>query len=109
VGIAFVDPVACSARKALRCDIRLEPARFGVDSSDDTGSDLDLLVKRVVSPENQQTLQSRSSGTTAADEVVQIMAPPAGTDVIQTQQYSSRIRSRGWRRQPSSAQAGTAR
>ncbi|KQR91674.1 MAG: S8 family serine peptidase [Microbacterium ginsengisoli] len=63
-------------------------ARFDVDSSDDTGSDLDLTVYRVVSPTDWRYYENWSSATSSADESVALIAPTAGTYLVQVNRYA---------------------
>jgi subtilisin family serine protease len=65
-----------------------ELARFALDSSDDTGSDLDLAVYRVVSPTEWSYYEAWQSASGSADEAVQITAPTAGTYVVEAHVYS---------------------
>ncbi|HWV50465.1 MAG TPA: S8 family serine peptidase [Microbacterium sp.] len=64
-------------------------ARFDLDSSDDEGSDLDLTVYRVVSPEDLRYYQVWQSATGSADEQVTVAAPTAGTYRIVANMYST--------------------
>jgi subtilisin family serine protease len=59
-----------------------ELARFALDSSDDTGSDLDLVVYRVVSETDHRYYQAWQSASGSADEAVQIAQPTAGWYLI---------------------------
>lgn len=63
-------------------------ARFALDSADDTGSDLDLSVYRVVGPEDWRYYETWSSASGSADEAVQIEAPAAGFYLIEAHVYS---------------------
>lgn len=63
-------------------------ARFDLDSSDDAATDLDLVVKRVVSPDDLRYSQRWISGTAAADESVQIHDPAPGTYLVTAAVYS---------------------
>lgn len=65
-----------------------ELARFALDSADDTGSDLDLTVYRVVSPEDLRYYESWQSASASADESVQLVAPTAGYYLIEAHVYS---------------------
>lgn len=65
-----------------------ELADFTIDSSDDTGSDMDLVVYRVVSPTDLRYYERWSSATGSADEAVRIEAPTAGTYLVDTHVYS---------------------
>jgi hypothetical protein len=65
-----------------------ELARFALDSSDDTGSDLDLTVYRVVSPTDLRYYEAWQSASGSADEAVQITAPTAGTYLVEAHVYS---------------------
>lgn len=65
-----------------------ELARFALDSSDDTGSDLDLAVYRVVGPEDWRYYETWSSASAAADESVQLTAPTPGYYLIEAHVYS---------------------
>ncbi|WP_435749059.1 S8 family serine peptidase [Microbacterium sp. PMB16] len=64
-------------------------SRFDLDSSDDTGSDLDLTVYRVVSPDDLQYYQRWQSATASADEQVTIPAPTAGTYLVVANVFST--------------------
>ncbi|WP_243229154.1 S8 family serine peptidase [Microbacterium sp. CIAB417] len=64
-------------------------SRFDLDSSDDEGSDLDLTVYRVVSPEDLRYYQVWQSATASADERVTIPAPTAGTYLVVANMYST--------------------
>lgn len=64
-------------------------ARFDLDSSDDEGSDLDLTVYRVVSPEDLRYYQAWQSATGSADERVTLAAPTAGTYRVVANMYST--------------------
>jgi len=64
-------------------------SRFDLDSSDDEGSDLDLTVYRVVSPDDLQYYQRWQSATGSADEQVTIPAPTAGTYLVVANIYST--------------------
>lgn len=66
-----------------------EYSRFDLDSSDDTGSDLDLTVYRVVSPTDLRYYESWQSATASADERVSLVAPTAGTYVVVANIYST--------------------
>jgi subtilisin family serine protease len=63
-------------------------ARFALDSSDDTGSDLDLFVYRVVSKDDLRYYELWQSASGSADESVQIAAPTAGTYLVEAHVYS---------------------
>lgn len=65
-----------------------ELARFALDSSDDTGSDLDLTVYRVVSPTDLRYYENWQSASASADEAVQLVAPTAGYYLIEAHVYS---------------------
>ena len=65
-----------------------ELARFALDSSDDTGSDLDLSVYRVVSPTDLRYYEAWQSASGSADEAVQITAPTAGYYLVEAHVYS---------------------
>ena len=64
-------------------------SRFDLDSSDDEGSDLDLTVYRVVSPDDLRYYQLWQSATGAADEQVTIDAPVAGTYLVVANMYAT--------------------
>ncbi|MGF6824147.1 subtilisin family serine protease [Microbacterium sp. ZKA21] len=64
-------------------------ARFDLDSSDDEGSDLDLTVYRVVSPDDLRYYQVWQSATGSADEQVTVAAPTAGTYRVVANIYST--------------------
>ncbi|WP_144876435.1 S8 family serine peptidase [Microbacterium sp. 1.5R] len=64
-------------------------ARFDLDSSDDTGSDLDLTVYRVVSPDDLQYYERWQSATGSADEQVTVVAPTAGTYLVVANVYAT--------------------
>jgi len=64
-------------------------SRFDLDSSDDTGSDLDLSVYRVVSPDDLRYYTKWQSATGSADEQVTITAPTAGTYLVVANVYST--------------------
>ncbi|UYO96709.1 S8 family serine peptidase [Microbacterium sp. M28] len=64
-------------------------SRFDLDSSDDAGSDLDLTVYRVVSPDDLRYYQSWQSASGSADERVTIAAPTAGTYRVVANVYST--------------------
>ncbi|WP_406250606.1 S8 family serine peptidase [Microbacterium sp. M] len=64
-------------------------ARFDLDSSDDEGSDLDLTVYRVVSPDDLRYYQVWQSATGSADEQVTVAAPTAGTYRVVANMYST--------------------
>lgn len=63
-------------------------AHFAIDSADDTGSDMDLFVYRVVSPTDLRFYESWTSASGSADEMVQIAAPTAGTYLVESHVYS---------------------
>lgn len=63
-------------------------AQWKLDSSDDEGSDLDLFVYRVVSPEDLRYYESWTSATASADEQVTLDDPTAGTYVVIANMYS---------------------
>ncbi|WES63778.1 S8 family peptidase [Microbacter sp. GSS18] len=65
-----------------------ELARFAIDSSDDTGSDMDLFVYRVVGPEDWRYYEMWTSATASADEAVQLTTPTPGTYLIESHVYS---------------------
>ncbi|HEU5223830.1 MAG TPA: S8 family serine peptidase [Candidatus Lumbricidophila sp.] len=54
-------------------------AQFTLDSSDDTGSDLDLYVDRVDNKKDANVLESWNSASGSADEQVRVFAPTPGT------------------------------
>lgn len=64
-------------------------SRFDLDSSDDEGSDLDLTVYRVVSPDDLRYYQLWQSATGSADEQVTIDAPVAGTYLVVANMYAT--------------------
>ncbi|MGW8482253.1 S8 family peptidase [Microbacterium sp. NPDC055903] len=64
-------------------------SRFDLDSSDDTGSDLDLTVYRVVSPDDLRYYQRWQSATASADEQVTVQTPVAGTYLVVANVYST--------------------
>lgn len=64
-------------------------SRFDLDSSDDEGSDLDLTVYRVVSPDDLRYYERWQSATGSADEQVTIPAPTAGTYLVVANVYST--------------------
>lgn len=63
-------------------------ARFDLDSSDDEGSDLDLFVYRVVSPDDLRFYEQWQSASGAADESVVLTEPTAGTYLVEAHVYS---------------------
>lgn len=63
-------------------------SRFDLDSSDDTGSDLDLFVSRVVSPDDLRYYEQFTSATGAADERVSLPNPTPGTYLVEANLYS---------------------
>ncbi|MCK8476268.1 S8 family peptidase [Microbacterium aurugineum] len=63
-------------------------SRFDLDSSDDDGSDLDLTVYRVVSPDDLRYYERWQSATGSADEQVTLPAPTAGTYLVVANMYS---------------------
>lgn len=63
-------------------------SRFTLDSSDDTGSDLDLTVYRVVSPDDLRYYESWQSASGSADEQVTLQNPTAGTYLIEASVYA---------------------
>lgn len=63
-------------------------SRFTLDSSDDTGSDLDLFVSRVVSPDDLRYYERFTSATASADEQVSLPNPTPGTYLIEANLYS---------------------
>ncbi|KAF2415225.1 hypothetical protein B1729_00770 [Microbacterium sp. B35-04] len=65
-----------------------ELARFALDSSDDTNSDLDLSVYRVVSPTDLRYYERWQSASSAADEAVQLIAPTPGYYLVEAHVYS---------------------
>lgn len=65
-----------------------ELARFALDSSDDSGSDLDLFVYRVVGPEDWRYYETWTSASASADESVQLEAPTAGYYLVEAHVYS---------------------
>ncbi|GAB3603109.1 hypothetical protein GCM10027411_12940 [Microbacterium aureliae] len=65
-----------------------ELAQFAIDSSDDTGSDMDLFVYRVVGPEDWRYYETWSSASGSADESVTLTAPTAGTYLVEAHVYS---------------------
>ncbi len=64
-------------------------SRFDLDSSDDEGSDLDLTVYRVVSPDDLRYYERWQSATGSADEQVTIPTPTAGTYLVVANVYST--------------------
>ncbi|MFB7249088.1 S8 family serine peptidase [Microbacterium sp. NPDC056234] len=64
-------------------------SRFDLDSSDDEGSDLDLTVYRVVSPDDLRYYQVWQSASGSADERVTVAAPTAGTYRVVANVYST--------------------
>lgn len=64
-------------------------SRFDLDSSDDEGSDLDLTVYRVVSPDDLRYYEVWQSATGSADEQVTIPAPTAGTYLVVANMYAT--------------------
>ena len=65
-----------------------ELARFALDSSDDTTSDLDLNVYHVVSDGRPALLRQWTSASGSADEPVELQAPEAGTYLVEANVYS---------------------
>lgn len=65
-----------------------ELARFVQDSAADTGSDLDLFVYRVASPDDWRYYEMWQSASGSADEEVVITAPTAGTYLVEAHVYS---------------------
>ncbi|MDT0182694.1 S8 family serine peptidase [Microbacterium sp. ARD31] len=65
-----------------------ELAKFAIDSSDDTGSDMDLFVYRVVGPTDWRYYESWTSATASADEAVTLTAPTKGTYLVEAHVYS---------------------
>lgn len=63
-------------------------ARFDLDSSDDAQTDLDLVVTRVVSPDDLRYYERWASATGSADESVVIDSPTAGTYLVRATVYS---------------------
>jgi subtilisin family serine protease len=63
-------------------------AQWKLDSSDDEGSDLDLFVYRVVSPEDLRYYESWTSATASADEQVTLESPTAGTYMVIANMYA---------------------
>ncbi|WP_309066673.1 S8 family serine peptidase [Microbacterium sp.] len=64
-------------------------SRFDLDSSDDEGSDLDLTVYRVVSPEDLRYYERWQSASGSADERVTITEPTAGTYLVVANMYAT--------------------
>ncbi|MFE6997800.1 S8 family peptidase [Microbacterium sp. NPDC057659] len=64
-------------------------SRFDLDSSDDSGSDLDLTVYRVVSPTDLRYYEKWQSATGSADERVTVDGPTAGTYLVVANIYST--------------------
>ena len=64
-------------------------SRFGLDSSDDEGSDLDLTVYRVVAPDDLRYYERWQSATASADEQVTLPTPTAGTYLVVANVYST--------------------
>ncbi|MCK3768755.1 S8 family serine peptidase [Microbacterium aerolatum] len=64
-------------------------SRFDLDSSDDEGSDLDLTVYRVVSPDDLRYYEVWQSATASADERVTLPTPTAGTYLVVANVYST--------------------
>ncbi|MGM7667890.1 S8 family peptidase [Microbacterium sp. A93] len=64
-------------------------SRFDLDSSDDEGSDLDLLVYRVVAPDDLRYYEVWQSATASADEQVTLPTPTAGTYLVVANVYST--------------------
>lgn len=64
-------------------------SRFDLDSSDDTGSDLDLTVYRVVSADDLRYYERWQSATGSADEQVTLPAPTAGTYLVVANVYAT--------------------
>ncbi|MEV8267426.1 S8 family serine peptidase [Microbacterium sp. NPDC076911] len=63
-------------------------AQWTLDSSDDVGSDLDLFVYHVVSPDDLRYYEVWQSATGSADEQVTLDYPEAGTYLIIANLYS---------------------
>ena len=63
-------------------------SRFTLDSSDDEGSDLDLSVYRVVSPDDLRYYDVWQSASGSADEQVTLQNPTAGTYLVEASVYS---------------------
>ncbi len=63
-------------------------SRFDLDSSDDTGSDLDLFVSRVVSADDLRYYQRWTSATASADERISLPNPTPGTYLVEANIYS---------------------
>lgn len=63
-------------------------ARFDLDSSDDVGSDLDLVVYRVVSPTDLRYYENWTSATGSADEGVLLHDPTPGTYLVEAHVYA---------------------
>ncbi|GAA1948000.1 S8 family serine peptidase [Microbacterium aquimaris] len=63
-------------------------ARWTLDSSDDAGSDLDLIVYRVVSREDTRYYEQFVSATASADEQISLIAPTPGTYLIVANMYA---------------------
>ncbi|MCO5951224.1 S8 family serine peptidase [Microbacterium yannicii] len=64
-------------------------ARFDLDSSDDAGSDLDLVVYRVVGPTNLSYYQKWQSASGSADESVVLDDPTAGTYLVEAHLFAT--------------------
>ncbi|KRA25051.1 hypothetical protein ASD65_11915 [Microbacterium sp. Root61] len=62
-------------------------ARWSLDSSDDTGADLDLFVYRIVSPTDTRYYQRWTSATGSADEEVSLDDPTPGWYMVVTNMY----------------------
>jgi len=63
-------------------------SRFDLDSSSDTGSDLDLTVSRVVSKDDLRYYERWTSATASADERVTLSKPQAGTYLVEVNVFS---------------------
>jgi subtilisin family serine protease len=63
-------------------------SRFDLDSSDDAGSDLDLFVSRVVSPDDLRYYERFTSATASADEQVTLNNPTPGTYLVEANVFS---------------------
>ncbi|WP_438354557.1 S8 family serine peptidase [Microbacterium sp. CJ88] len=64
-------------------------AQFTLDSSDDTGSDLDLFVYRIVSPTDPRYYERWSSATGSADEQVSLANPTPGYYMVVANVYAT--------------------
>ena len=63
-------------------------ARFELDSSDDTASDLDLNVYRVVAPDDLRYYEQFTSASGSADESVSLDDPTPGTYLVEVDVFS---------------------